>query len=163
MPCPMHLLHLVFPSCICCTRIAESHQTPQEPRIDAKAVRNFITSSSRDSLHTMAREPRMKTANLFYTVQQGKREGKLRGLANSSCAAGEAGSLGGVRLGWGTLPPFLDCLGVEGNLSPSDWLVWKSFFFFSYSREGFSLRMAVPSKMELFWIFLSQYPFIING
>ena len=42
----------------CCTRIAESHQTPQEPWIDAKAVRNFITSSSRDSLHTMAKEPR---------------------------------------------------------------------------------------------------------
>ena len=28
----------------CCTRIAESHQTPQELRIDAKTVRNFTTS-----------------------------------------------------------------------------------------------------------------------
>ena len=37
----------LFPGC--CTRIAESHQTPQEPRLDAKAVRNFITSSSRDT------------------------------------------------------------------------------------------------------------------
>ena len=49
----------------CCTRITESHQTPQEPRIDAKTVRNFITSSSRDSLHTMAEVLPVKAANLF--------------------------------------------------------------------------------------------------
>ena len=49
----------------CCTRIVESHQTPQEPWIDAKTVRNFITSSSRDSLHTKAKEIPVKAANLF--------------------------------------------------------------------------------------------------
>ena len=35
---------------------------------DAKTVRNFISSSSRDSLHTMAKELRVKAVNLFYTV-----------------------------------------------------------------------------------------------
>ena len=64
----------------CCTQIAESHQTPQEPWIDAKTVRNFITGSTRDSLHTTAKEPPVKVANRFYTVQQGKREGKLKGI-----------------------------------------------------------------------------------
>ena len=64
----------------CCTRIAESRQPPQEPRIDAKAVRNFITRSSRDSLHTLAKESPVKEANHFYTVQQGKQEGKLKGI-----------------------------------------------------------------------------------
>ena len=32
---------------------------------DAKTVRNFISSSSRDSLHTMAKEPRVKAVDLF--------------------------------------------------------------------------------------------------
>ena len=35
---------------------------------DAKTVRNFISSSSRDSLHTMAKEPRVKAWIFFYTV-----------------------------------------------------------------------------------------------
>ena len=48
--------------------------------MDAKAARNFITSSGRDSLHTTAKEPPVKAANCFYTVQQGKREGKLKGI-----------------------------------------------------------------------------------
>ena len=74
------------------------------------------------------RSPKWKRQIFFILYSRGSGKGSLRGLANSCSAAGEAGSLGGVRVGWGTFPPFLDCLGVEGNLSPSDWLAWKSFF-----------------------------------
>ncbi|CAM9543450.1 unnamed protein product [Rangifer tarandus platyrhynchus] len=64
----------------CRTRIAEPHQTPQEPRADAKAVRNCVTSSSRHSFHTTAKEPPVNAANPSYPVQQGKREGQLKGI-----------------------------------------------------------------------------------
>ena len=50
------------------------------------------------------------------------------GSASSYYVTGEAGSLDGMGVGWGTSPALLDCLGVEGNSSPSDWLVWGSFF-----------------------------------
>ena len=33
-----------------------------------------------DSLHTTAKEPPVEAANRFYTVRQGTREGKLKGI-----------------------------------------------------------------------------------
>ena len=73
---------------VCCTRIAESHQIPREPQIDAITVRNFIISSSRNSLHTTAKEhpphPRESGEIVFVLCGRGRGKGSLRGLVNSS-------------------------------------------------------------------------------
>ena len=81
-----------------------------------------------------------------YTVS-GKESWGGGGSASSYYVTVEAGSLDGMGVGWGTSSALLDCLGVESNSSP-DWLVWGSFS--SSSQEGFSLRIAMLSKMKLF-------------
>ena len=52
----------------CCARIAEFPQTGQEPRMDAKTVRNFITSSSRDSSHNGEGAPSESGESFLYCL-----------------------------------------------------------------------------------------------
>ena len=68
----------------CCTQIAESHQTPQEPWVDAKTVRNFITSSTRTLFTQRRRSPPWKRRIVFILCGRGRGKGSLRGLVNSS-------------------------------------------------------------------------------
>ena len=125
-----HFWH--FPRLRCCIRIAESHQTPQEPRIDAKTVRNFITSSSKDSLHTMAKEPLVKAAKLFFIIySRGSGTGSLRGVVNSSTKHVFLATDWWVR--------------VRGGVRGFPVLPWLARWVSFSPREGVLLKMAVLS------------------
>ena len=81
--------------------------------MDAKAVRNFITSSSRDSSHNGEGAPSESGESFLYCLAgtagreaQGdwlihtvRGKENLGGSASLYCAAGEAGSLGGMGVG----------------------------------------------------------------
>ena len=62
--------------------------------MDARAVKNFITSWSRDSLHTVVKEPPVKGGVCFILHSRDGGKGNLGGLASSYDA--REGKLRGV-------------------------------------------------------------------
>ena len=127
----------------CCTRIAESHQTPQEPWIDAETVRNFITSSTGTLFTQCQRSPLWKRQIIFILYSRGSGKGSLRGLVNSSTKGVVFATDWWVRV-----------RGVR-DFPVLPWLArWVSFslnFVFS-PLEGVLLKMAVLSTNGVIWV-----------